>query len=107
MPMPQSINKPVELMQKPEVCGKFLTCRPRCMATTLLPAVSVHEKDGVLEGSEICRILPSAVFRSAVKNRDLSTRPLFWASTTCGFVAKNQGVLGGFRFFPRTSEKHA
>ena len=51
------------------------------------------------EGSEIYRILPADDSGSAVKNRDLSTRPLFWASATCGFVAKNWGVLGGFRFF--------
>ena len=38
--------------------------------------------------------------RSAVKNRDLSTRPQFWAPATCGFVTKNQVVLGSSRFFP-------
>ena len=37
---------------------------------------------------------------SAVKIRDLSTRSLFWASATCGFVGKNRCVLGEFRFFP-------
>lgn len=74
------------------------------MATALLPAVSVHEKGCVLEGSEICRILPADDSGSAVKNRDLSTRPLFWASATCGFVAKNRGVLKGFRFFPALPE---
>lgn len=38
--------------------------------------------------------------RSAVKNRDLSTRPQFLAPATCGFVTKNQVVLGSSRFFP-------
>lgn len=56
------------------------------------------------EGSEIYRILPADDSGSAVKNRDLSTRPLFWASATCGFVAKNRGVLKGFRFFPALPE---
>lgn len=42
----------------------------------------------------------SAQSGSARKNRDLSTRPQFWASATCGFVGKNQVALGKFRFFP-------
>lgn len=42
----------------------------------------------------------SAQSGSAVKNRELSTRPLFWTSATCGFVAKNQVALGSSRFFP-------
>ena len=42
----------------------------------------------------------SAQSGSARKNRDLSTSPQFWASATCSFVAENQFVLGGFRFFP-------
>lgn len=42
----------------------------------------------------------SAQSGSAVKNRELSTRPLFWASATCGFVTKNQVVLESSRFFP-------
>lgn len=67
--------------------------------TTRLPAVSFYDKGNVLEGSKICRILPADDSGSAVKNRGLSTRPLFWASAICGFVAKNWGVLGGFRFF--------
>lgn len=67
--------------------------------TTRLPAVSFYDKGNVLEGSKICRILPADDSESAVKNRGLSTRPLFWASAICGFVAKNWGVLGGFRFF--------
>ena len=46
----------------------------------------------------------SAQSRSAVKNRDLSTRPQFWASATCGFVGKNRCVLGKFRFFPALPE---
>ena len=36
----------------------------------------------------------------AMKNRDLSNRPLFWASATCSFIGKNQCALGEFRFFP-------
>jgi hypothetical protein len=76
-----------------------LTCRPRRIATTLLPAASVHEKGGVLEGSEISRILPVNDSGSAMKIRDLSTRPRFRGPAICGFVAKNWGVLGGFRFF--------
>lgn len=69
----------------------------------LLRTVSIHEKGGVLEGPEICRILPADDSGSAVKNQDLSTRPRFWASATCGFVCKKPGVHGGFRF-PRTSK---
>ena len=70
------------------------------MATALLPAVSVHEKGCVLEGSEICRILPTNDSGSVVKIRDLPTRTRFCASATCGFVAKNRCVLDEFRFFP-------
>ena len=51
-------------------------------------------------GSGICRILPTGGSGSAVKIQGLPTRPLFKTSTTCGFVAKNRVVLGGFRFFP-------
>lgn len=58
----------------------------------------------MLEGSKIYRILPADDSGSAVKNRDLSTRPQFWASATCGFVAKNQVVLGRSRFFPALPE---
>lgn len=65
-----------------------------------LPAVSLREKGVVLVGSRIYRILPWSDSGSAVKIRDLPTRPLFKTSTTCGFVAKNRVVLGGFRFFP-------
>ena len=57
----------------------------------------------MLEGSEICRILPSSDSGSAVKNRDLSTRPQFWAYATCGFVAEN-GVCSEVSDYPRTSE---
>ena len=56
--------------------------------------------DSVLEGSKICRILPSGVSGSAVKNQDRQTRPRFWAFATCGFVTENRVALGGFRFFP-------
>lgn len=43
-------------------------------------------------------------FRECGKNQDRPTRPRFCASATCGFVAKNQVVLGGFRFFPALPE---
>lgn len=35
---------------KPEVCGKIKTGRPRQVATTRLPAVSLCDKGGVLGG---------------------------------------------------------
>lgn len=44
---------------------------------------------------------------SAGKNRDRPTRPRFYASATCGFVAENLVVLGGFRFFPALPENAA
>ena len=84
----------------PEVCGKIQWCQPHRIATTLLPAVFLRQKGGVLEGSDICRILPVGVSRSAGKNQNLPTRPRIYASVTCCFVAKNRVVLGGFRFFP-------
>lgn len=43
-------------------------------------------------------------FRECGKNQDRPTKPRFCASATCGFVAKNQVVLGGFRFFPALPE---
>lgn len=86
--------------QKPEVCGKFKTCRAHRDAATPLPAVSLRKKGGVLVGSGICRILPTGSSGSAGKNQDRPTRPRFYAYATCGFVAKNRVVLGGFRFFP-------
>lgn len=49
---------PNGMKKESEVCGKIPTCRPQRLATTLLPAVSLHEKSGVLGDSEICRILP-------------------------------------------------
>ena len=79
---------------------QILDMRPHWIVITFLPAISLDEKGSVLEGSEICRILPSSVSGSAVKNRDRQTRPQFWASATCGFVSKKPDVLGGFRFFP-------
>lgn len=60
---------------KPEVCGKIKTGRPRQVATTRLPAVSLCDKGGVLGGSGICRILskatikkPSALSRKAQRS---------------------------------------
>lgn len=60
---------------KPEVCGKIRTGRPRQVATTRLPAVSLCDKGGVLGGSGICRILskatikkPSALSRKAQRS---------------------------------------
>lgn len=46
----------------------------------------------------------SAQSGSAVKTRERSTRPQFWASATCGFVGKNRCALGKFRFFPALPE---
>ena len=93
--------------QKPEVCGKFKTYRAHRDAATLLPAVSLREKGGVLVGSGICRILPTDGSGSAGKNRDRPSRPRFYASATCGFVAKYRVMLGGFRFFPALPENTA
>ena len=72
-----------------------------------LPAVSLRKNGGVLRGSGICRILPTGDFESAGKIRDLQTRPRLLTSATCGFVAKNRVVLGGFRFFPALLENEA
>ena len=69
----------------------------------LQPAISFHEKGGVLRGSRICRILPTGGSESAVKNRDLSTGLRFWASAACGFLSKIEVCSAGFDF-PRTSE---
>lgn len=41
------------------------------------------------------------------KNRDRPTRPRFYASSTCSFVAENRVVLGDFRFFPALPENAA
>lgn len=87
--------------QKPKVCGKFKTYRAHRDAATPLPAVSLREKGSVLMGSGICSILPTGGSGSAGKNRDRPTRPRFYASATCGFVAEKPIVLGDFRFFPR------
>lgn len=46
-------------------------------------------------------------FRKCGKNRDRPTRPRFYASATCGFVAENRVVLGCFRFFPALPENAA
>lgn len=93
--------------RKTEVCGKFKTCRAQRDAATCLPAVSLREKGGVLMGSGICRILPAGDSGSAGKNQDRPTKPQFCASATCGFVAENLAVLGGFRFFPALPENTA
>ena len=58
-------------------------------------------------GSGICRILPAGDSGSAGKNQDRPTKPQFCASATCGFVAENLAVLGGFRFFPALTENAA
>lgn len=52
----------------------------------------------MLEGSEICRILPSSDSGSAVKNRDRPTRPLFIATATCGFVEHLPGAARAIAF---------
>ena len=94
------------MLLKPEVCGKLSNCRPHLKAATLLPAVSLFENGCVLGGSGICRILPFGDSGSAGKIRDPPTRPRFYASATCAFVAKNRVVLGGFRFFPALPENN-
>lgn len=94
------------MLLKPEVCGKLSNCRPHLKAATLLPAVSLREKGGVLGGSGICRILPYGNSGSAGKIEELPTRPRFCASATCGFVSKNRVVLGGFRFFTALPENN-
>ena len=39
-------------------------------------------------------------FRKCGENRDLATRPWFYASATCSFVRKNRVVVWGCLFFP-------
>ena len=56
--------------QKPEVCGKFKTCRAHRDAATPLPAVSLREKGGVLMGSGICRILRERVEGKLLEQTD-------------------------------------
>lgn len=50
----------------------------------------------------------AADFRFAIpevrENRDLATRPWFYASATCSFVRKNRVVVGGCLFFPALSK---
>lgn len=50
----------------------------------------------------------AADFRFAIPevrgNRDLATRPWFYASATCSFVRKNRVVVGGCLFFPALSK---
>lgn len=47
------------------------------------------------------RALPHyGTIRKCGENQGRSTRPRFYAFATCGFVAKNRVVLGGFRFSP-------
>ena len=75
---------------------------PRRIATTLLPAASVHEKGGVLEGSEISRILPVNDSGSAVKIRDLSTGPGFEVRRPAVLLAKS-GCARRVPIIPRTS----
>lgn len=87
-------------MVKTEVCGKIRTGRPRQVAPTRLPEVSLCDKGGVLGGSGICRILPRDAIRKCGEIRDLPTRPRFWPSATCGFVPKKGIVLCSFRFSP-------
>ena len=74
---------------------------------TPLPAVSLREKGGVLVGSGICRILWASGSGSAGKNQDRPIRTRFYASATCGFVAKYRVMLGDFRFFPALPENAA
>lgn len=46
-------------------------------------------------------------FRKCGKNPRSTDQPRSYPSTTCGFVAKNRVVLGGFRFFPALPENAA
>ena len=65
------------MLLKPEVCGKLSNCRPHLKAATLLPAVSLRKKGGVLEGFRICRILPSVDSGSAGKSENRRPDPGF------------------------------
>lgn len=84
----------------PVVCGKIRACHAREKSAKPLLAISLLEKGGVLGGLGICRGLPFCDSGSAGKNRDLATRPWFYASATCSFVRKNRVVVGGCLFSP-------
>lgn len=88
----------------PVVCGKIRACHAREKSAKPLLAISLLEKGGVLGGLGICRGLPFCDSGSAGKNRDLATRPWFYASATCSFVRKNRVVVGGCLFFPALSK---
>ena len=60
----------------PEVCGKIQWCQPHRIATTLLPAVSLLEKGGVLGGSGICRILPEKAVKPESAKAKMRQMPL-------------------------------
>ena len=54
------------------------------------------------------RALPHyGTIRKCGENQGRSTRPRFYASATCGFVAKNRVMLGVFRSFPALPENTA
>jgi hypothetical protein len=57
---------------KPEVCGKIRTGRPRQVAPTRLPAVSLCEKGGVLGGSGICRMFSKATIKKTERSKQES-----------------------------------
>ena len=61
---------------KPEVCGKIRTGRPRQVATTRLPAVSLCDKGGVLGGSGICRIFSKATIKTERSKQKSATKSL-------------------------------
>ena len=90
-------------MQNLEVCGKFQTCRPRRIVTTLLPGVSFYEKDSVLEGSEICRILPSGDSGSAVKT-EIGRPDLCFRLPRPAVLLQKIWLCSEVSDFPRTSE---
>lgn len=46
-------------------------------------------------------------FRKCRENQDRPIRTRFYASATCGFVAKYRVMLGDFRFFPALPENTA
>lgn len=61
---------------KPAVCGKIRTGRPRQVAPTRLPAVSLCDKGGVLGGSGICLILSKAMIKTERSKQESATKSL-------------------------------
>ena len=76
--------------EKPEVCGKSQTCRTHDGRATLLPAVSLREIGGVVEGSGICRILPFCESGSAGKTEICRPDPYFELPRPAVLLQKNR-----------------